>query len=59
MGLRLRMSRVMAQKFRDPVCGMMVDPATAAASGKYGGQTIYFCSAGCKVEYDHTHPPSG
>ncbi|MGA7860433.1 MAG: YHS domain-containing protein [Thermoplasmata archaeon] len=49
----------MAQKFRDPVCGMMVDPATAAASGKYGGQTIYFCSAGCKVEYDHTHPPSG
>jgi len=59
MGIRLTESRTMAQKFRDPVCGMMVDPATAAASGKYGGQTIYFCSAGCKVAYDHTHRPSG
>jgi P-type Cu+ transporter len=46
----------MAEKFRDPVCGMLVEPSKAAAKGVYGGQTVYFCSTGCKVEYDRTHP---
>jgi Cu+-exporting ATPase len=32
---------------RDPVCGMDVDPATAAGSEEYQGQTYYFCSQGC------------
>jgi Cu+-exporting ATPase len=32
---------------RDPVCGMHVDPATAAGSEEYQGTTYYFCSAGC------------
>jgi YHS domain-containing protein len=32
---------------RDPVCGMDVDPATAAGSEEYQGTTYYFCSAGC------------
>lgn len=49
----------MAEKFKDPVCGMTVEPAKAAAKGNYGGQTVYFCSAGCKAEYDRTHHPSG
>ncbi len=31
----------------DPVCGMTVDPATAAGSAEYGGQRYYFCSRHC------------
>lgn len=31
----------------DPVCGMAVDPATAAASGTYNGHTYYFCCPHC------------
>jgi P-type Cu+ transporter len=48
----------MAEKFKDPVCGMMVEPTTAAAKGTYGGQMVYFCSTGCKATYDRSHPPS-
>jgi P-type Cu+ transporter len=47
----------MTEKFKDPVCGMLVDPAKAAASGQYGGNAVYFCSAGCKATYDRTHRP--
>jgi Cu+-exporting ATPase len=32
---------------RDPVCGMDIDPTTAAANAEYGGTTYYFCSQGC------------
>jgi Cu+-exporting ATPase len=32
---------------RDPVCGMTVDPARAAAQLVYAGTTYYFCCAGC------------
>src|SRR6185503_14003220 len=31
----------------DPVCGMTVDPNSAAGSFEYKGQTYYFCSAHC------------
>jgi Cu+-exporting ATPase len=31
----------------DPVCGMDVQPATAAAAWEYQGETYYFCSVGC------------
>jgi Cu+-exporting ATPase len=31
----------------DPVCGMTVNPASAAGSYEYEGQTYYFCSAHC------------
>ena len=37
---------------KDPVCGMMIDPKTAAGTSVYQGQTYYFCSAGCKAEFD-------
>lgn len=37
---------------KDPVCGMDVDPAQAAATAEYNGQTYYFCSRGCKVAFD-------
>ncbi|MCS6850770.1 MAG: heavy metal translocating P-type ATPase [Gemmataceae bacterium] len=32
---------------RDPICGMSVDPARAAASSVYQGRTYYFCSRHC------------
>jgi Cu+-exporting ATPase len=36
----------------DPVCGMTVDPARAAGSSTYGGQTFHFCSPSCKAKFD-------
>jgi len=32
---------------KDPVCGMEIDPTTAAASEEYESQTYYFCSKSC------------
>jgi len=32
----------------DPVCGMSVDPARAAASFEHRGATYYFCNPGCR-----------
>ncbi|MDW8355561.1 MAG: heavy metal translocating P-type ATPase [Bryobacterales bacterium] len=31
----------------DPVCGMEIDPAEAAGSAHYNGQTYYFCHPSC------------
>jgi len=42
-------------KFVDPVCGMDVDPATAAAKTCYDGVEIYFCAPGCKQAFE-AHP---
>ncbi len=36
----------------DPVCGMHVDPASAAGQSEYQGKRYYFCSPGCKQEFD-------
>ena len=38
----------------DPVCGMTVDPATAAHKTDHEGRTHYFCSAGCKAKFQAT-----
>jgi P-type Cu+ transporter len=35
----------------DPVCGMMVDPATTKFQSHEGGTTHYFCSAGCQSKF--------
>jgi Cu+-exporting ATPase len=50
----------------DPVCGMTVEPATAAGSLTHGGHTYYFCSRGCLEKFrvdparyvggSHDHP---
>src|SRR3954452_1251241 len=32
---------------RDPVCGMSVDPRSAAAHWEFEGQTYHFCHPGC------------
>jgi Cu+-exporting ATPase len=42
----------MANTMKDPVCGMDVDPNTAAGKSEYQGQTYYFCSPGCKRSFD-------
>lgn len=36
----------------DPVCGMTVDVATAMHTAAHGGETFYFCCAGCKSDFE-------
>lgn len=37
---------------KDPVCGMQVDTQTPASVSIYKEKTYYFCSLGCKHEFD-------
>ena len=37
---------------KDPVCGMMVDAATAAGEAWYEGQKYYFCSEQCRKQFE-------
>lgn len=37
---------------KDPVCGMDVNPKTAAGKSNYQGKTYYFCSQSCKKAFD-------
>lgn len=39
-------------KVKDLVCGMLIDPKTAAARSDYMGKTYYFCAPGCKKAFD-------
>ena len=37
---------------KDPVCGMMVDPATArGGSAEHAGKTYYFCNPRCRERF--------
>ena len=36
----------------DPVCGMMVDPATTPYMATHGGKHHHFCSAGCLAKFE-------
>ena len=36
---------------RDPVCGMVVEPGSAAATGNYQGTAWYFCSERCHASF--------
>ncbi len=38
-------------KYKDPVCGMTVDPVTAKHRRQHGGQTYSFCSQGCADKF--------
>ncbi len=40
---------------KDPVCKMEVDERSARYRSSYAGETYYFCSPGCKREFD-TNP---
>jgi Cu+-exporting ATPase len=37
---------------KDPICGMYVDETTATLKSVRNGTTYYFCSAGCKEQFD-------
>ena len=36
---------------KDPVCGMMVDPLSAAGQYEYAGTTYYFCNPRCEERF--------
>ena len=36
---------------RDPVCGMLVDPAKSAHRADYAAKAYFFCSAGCRAKF--------
>ena len=42
----------MEETLKDPVCGMDVTYETAQARSDYNGLTYYFCSLGCKEQFD-------
>jgi YHS domain-containing protein len=42
----------LANTVKDPVCGMEIDPKTAAGQSDFKGQTFFFCSFGCKKAFD-------
>ena len=37
--------------FKDPVCGMTVNPEKAAARVEHAGKTYYFCCQGCATKF--------
>jgi len=42
---------------KDPVCGMQVDEQRSISKGltsEYSGQTYYFCSPGCKRQFEQS-----
>ncbi|MBI4009214.1 YHS domain-containing protein [Candidatus Roizmanbacteria bacterium] len=39
-------------KVKDLVCGMMVDPKTAAYKTTYQNKQYFFCSEHCKNQFD-------
>lgn len=39
-------------KFTDPVCGMVVDPHSAAAKSDFQGTTYFFCSDECRRMFE-------
>ncbi len=43
--------KTLAGLVRDPVCGMLLDPAQAAASLELRAGLVYFCARGCRDEY--------
>lgn len=54
-------ARDQADKIKDPVCGMEVDPQQARAAGltlEVAGVTHFFCSESCKQQFqqDPSHP---
>ncbi len=42
---------VLTKKVLDPVCGMTIDPQTAAGHSEYEGEKYYFCGKGCLAKF--------
>ena len=40
-----------ANRVKDPVCGMEVDPHAAKHTAEHNGHPFYFCSAGCRAKF--------
>lgn len=40
------------QAARDPICGMIVEVASARHKSEFRGDSYYFCCAGCKQTFD-------
>lgn len=40
--------KIASPKMIDPVCGMEVDPASAAAETCHEGVKVFFCAEGCR-----------
>ncbi|HSK75714.1 MAG TPA: YHS domain-containing protein [Thermoanaerobaculia bacterium] len=51
-GMAAAKAQPAAKKVTDPVCGMEIDPATAAGKSVYAGKTYYFCSKDEKAQFD-------
>ena len=41
-----------AAEARDPICGMMVETATARYRSDWAGRSVYFCCLRCKEQFD-------
>jgi YHS domain-containing protein len=39
-------------EFIDPVCKMTVSDKPDAIKSQYSGKTYFFCSDGCKIEFE-------
>ena len=50
--------RAIAALVRDPVCGMLLDPDQAQATIEDAGATMYFCSRGCRRQFEEERPES-
>jgi Cu+-exporting ATPase len=48
----LRPPRAEPAKAVDPVCGMTVEPATAADRFEHGGVAYWFCASGCRRRFE-------
>jgi Cu+-exporting ATPase len=51
-GTALRSDMATITTTTDPVCGMKVDPATAAGHSEWQDETYHFCSRSCKTKFD-------
>jgi Cu+-exporting ATPase len=43
---------MITETVHDPVCHMDIDPNSAAGTSEHEGTTYYFCSRGCKLDFD-------
>jgi len=48
----IRLNKEMVTMATDPVCGMAVEREKAAATLEWAGTTYYFCSKGCRAEFE-------
>ena len=42
----------MTRTEHDPICHMDIAPDSAAGTSEHLGHTYYFCSRGCKLDFD-------